>query len=53
MTCGIFSLVLGEYAQIVIFQIPVCMFLLPAAAIIIRLRQIDKQNPDTLLIKQK
>jgi putative inorganic carbon (HCO3(-)) transporter len=53
MTCGIFSLVLGEYAQIVIFQIPVRMFFLPAAAIIIRLRQLDKQNPDTLLIKQK
>ncbi len=53
MTCGIFSLVLGEYAQIVIFQIPVCMFFLPAAAIIIRLRQIDKKTPETLLIKQK
>lgn len=53
MTCGIFSLILGEYAQIVIFQIPVCMFFLPAAAIIIRLRQLDKSTAETLLIKQK
>jgi putative inorganic carbon (hco3(-)) transporter len=49
LICGVFSLVLGEYAQIVIFQIPVCMFFLPAGAIIIRLRQLDKK-PETLLI---
>ncbi|HSF46004.1 MAG TPA: O-antigen ligase family protein [Chitinophagaceae bacterium] len=49
ITCGVFSLVIGEYAQIVIFQIPICVFFLSAAAIIIRLKLLEKK-PETLLI---
>ncbi|HLO81991.1 MAG TPA: O-antigen ligase family protein [Chitinophagaceae bacterium] len=52
LTCGIFSLVLAEYAQVVIPQIPICTFFMSTAAIIVRLRQLDKQ-PETLLIKSK
>jgi hypothetical protein len=47
ITCGVFSLVIGEYAQIVIFQIPICVFFLSAGAIIIRLKLLEKK-PATL-----
>jgi hypothetical protein len=47
ITCAIFSLVIGEYAQIVIFQIPICVFFLSAGAIIIRLKLLEKK-PATL-----
>lgn len=50
ITCGLFSLILSEYAQVVILQIPVCMFFFPGAAMIIRLRYLDK-TPETLSIK--
>jgi putative inorganic carbon (hco3(-)) transporter len=52
ITCGLFSLILVEYAQVVILQIPLCMFFFPGAAMIIRLRYLD-QLPETLLIKTK
>lgn len=52
ITCGLFSLILVEYAQVVILQIPLCMFFFPGAAMIIRLRYLD-QLPATLSIKTK
>ncbi len=52
ITCGLFSLLLVEYAQVVILQVPLCMFFFPGAAIIVRLRYLD-QLPATLSIKTK
>jgi hypothetical protein len=49
LTCCTFSLVIAEYAQVVIPQIPVCIFFMSSAAIIVRLRQLDKK-PATLSI---
>lgn len=50
--CTVFSLVLAEYAQIVVTQIPVCMYFFPLAAIVIRLTSLD-HKPETLSIKKK
>lgn len=47
--CSVFSLVVAEYAQIVVTQIPICGVFFSFAAITVRLRQIDS-TPETLSI---